>query len=281
MNKQKIGFLHPGAMGTYLASTIINSGHEAYWVSEGRSHSTKERASKYGLIETPTIAELCNTCTTIFSVCPPDAAAAVAKQVLACGFAGTYVDANAISPTRVQEIAKSMTKAGIHFVDGGVIGLPKWDSQTTWLYLSGQQADTVAACFTQGPLKVEVISQEVGKASALKMCYAAKTKGTTALICALEAVAQELGVRSALENQWRRESADSAQEIISAIEQVTAKAWRFSGEMKEIADTFESAGLPGGFYTNAAEVYQRMAHFKEEQELPEIERILAALIKHQ
>lgn len=278
MKQQRLGFLHPGAMGTYLASTVANSGHEAYWTSQGRSERTRERATKYGLLETPTLAALCEKCTTIFSVCPPDSAAELANQVLNRGYAGTYVDANAISPQRVQKIAAPMAAAGVNFVDGGIIGLPEWDSETTWLYLSGSHADDVAACFTEGPLKVEVIGEAVGKASALKMCYAAKTKGTTALLCALEAAAEELGVRAELENQWRRENAESAQQIVATIRQVTAKAWRFSGEMKEIAATLESAGLPGDFYYAAAEVYQRMAHFKGEDEMPEVERILAALV---
>lgn len=278
MNQQRLGFLHPGAMGIYLASTAVNSGHEAYWASEGRSDRTWERATKYGLLEIPTLVELCEKCTIIFSVCPPDSAAEVANQVLACGFEGAYVDANAISPQRVQEIAAPMTAAGVNFVDGGIIGLPQWDSDTTWLYLSGSYADDVAACFTKGPLQAEVIGEEVGKASALKMCYAAKTKGTTALLCALEATAEELGVRTELENQWRRENAESVQQIVAAIRQVTAKAWRFSGEMKEIAATFEGAGLPGDFYYAAAEVYQRMAHFQGEKELPEIGEVLAALV---
>ncbi|MGI9286858.1 MAG: DUF1932 domain-containing protein [Pseudomonadales bacterium] len=278
MNQQRLGFLHPGAMGIYLASTVVNSDHKAYWVSEGRSQRTRDRATKYSLLETPTLSELCEICTTIFSICPPDSALEVAKQVLACGFEGTYVDANAVSPQRVQEIAAPMVEAGVNFVDGGIIGLPLRDSDTTWLYLSGSHANDVAACFTAGPLRVDVIGETIGKASALKMCYAAKTKGTTALLCALEAAAEELGVRTELENQWRRENAESVEHVVAAIRQATAKAWRFSGEMKEIAATFENAGLPGDFYYAAAELYRRMAHFKGEEELPEIVEVLAALV---
>jgi hypothetical protein len=60
---------------------------------------------------------------------------------------------------------------------------------------------------------------------------------------------------------------------------VTAEAWRFAGEMDEIASTFESAGLPGGFHAAAGEVYQRLSHFKEAEEVPELEAVLAALLK--
>ncbi|MCK7519679.1 MAG: DUF1932 domain-containing protein [Ignavibacteriales bacterium] len=44
---------------------------------------------------------------------------------------------------------------------------------------------------------------------------------------------------------------------------MTAKAWRFEGEMHEIASTFEGAGLPDGFHEAAAEIYHRMAGFKD------------------
>jgi hypothetical protein len=41
------------------------------------------------------------------------------------------------------------------------------------------------------------------------------------------------------------------------------KAWRYVGEMKEIAATFEAAGLPAGFHNAAAEICERLAPFKD------------------
>jgi hypothetical protein len=107
-----------------------------------------------------------------------------------------------------------------------------------------------------------VIGDEIGKASALKMCFAANTKGTTALLCAIVAAAEELGVRPELERQWSRHSADFVEQTLSRVRRVTAKAWRFSGEMEEIAATFEAAGLPGGFHLAARDIYERIAGFR-------------------
>jgi hypothetical protein len=59
---------------------------------------------------------------------------------------------------------------------------------------------------------------------------------------------------------------------------VTAKAWRFEGEMKEIADTFREVGLPDGFHLAAADIYHRMAHFKDKVETPPLANILNALL---
>ena len=150
---------------------------------------------------------------------------------------------------------------------------------TTWLYLAGLKADEVAESFENGPLMTEVIGIDVGEASALKMCYAANTKGTTALLCAVVAAADALGVRQELENQWSRQSADYGNNILARIRGVTAKAWRFSREMDEIADTLRTAGLPDGFHKAASETYHRSAHFKGADPLPDLDNVLKALQK--
>jgi 3-hydroxyisobutyrate dehydrogenase-like beta-hydroxyacid dehydrogenase len=279
MSKLHIGFLHPGAMGISLAATAQNSGHTAYWVSEGRSPETYERAARLSLVETRTLEELCDACSVIICVCPPHAAVAVADQVLACSFEGVYADVNAISPQRAKRIGQSMSDAGVEFVDGGIIGGPAWTPQATVLYLSGRAADQIAACFAGGPLATEVIGDDIGKASALKMCFAANTKGTTALLCVIVAAAEELGVREELEKQWSRDGSDFAQQTLARISRVTAKAWRFSGEMEEIAATLEAAGLPSGFHLAARDVYQRIAKFKGADPLPPVGEVLDALVR--
>jgi hypothetical protein len=58
---------------------------------------------------------------------------------------------------------------------------------------------------------------------------------------------------------------------------VTAKAWRFTGEMEEIAVTFAAAGMPPGFHQAAADIYQRLADFKDAPSTPAVEQVLAAL----
>ncbi len=44
------------------------------------------------------------------------------------------------------------------------------------------------------------------------------------------------------------------------------KMWRYVGEMREIAEAFESAGLPPGFHQAAAEICERFAAFKDQTE---------------
>jgi 3-hydroxyisobutyrate dehydrogenase-like beta-hydroxyacid dehydrogenase len=275
----KIGILHPGEMGISIAASVINSGHQAYWASENRSDKTRLRAEKYGLIERDSLLQLCQTCEIIFCICPPHAAEAVANSVIEHEFNGYYLDANAISPQRSIKIGQMMETAGIHFVDGGVIGGPAWRPKETWLYLSGKYANVIADCFMNGPLETKIIGDEIGKASALKMCYAAYSKGTTALLAAILATAESLNVREELYQQWDTNDPNFSEDVIRRVTRATAKAWRFEGEMHEIASTFQEAGLPSGFYEAAAGVFHRMANFKDSAETPKLDDVLKALLQ--
>ena len=272
-----LGILHPGQMGISVAASAKNSGCTVYWVGEGRSSQSHERANQHGLQDASSLTELCRASDIIVSVCPPHAAEDVAIEVMRERFKGIFVDANAISPQRSQAIAAQVGQAGASFVDGGIVGGPAWKPGTTWLYLSGPQAHAVADAFAAGPLGIEIIGSEIGKASALKMCYAALTKGTTALLSATFGAARQLGVLDELMAEWGRGNSPAGQENQRKVREVTAKAWRFVGEMEEIAATFDAAGMPGGFHQAAAEIYARMAEFKDASGTPTLEEVLRAL----
>ena len=134
MTHTRIGILHPGDMGISIGASAKNGGHDVLWSSDGRSAQTHARAETHGLRDAGALAALCAASEVIVSVCPPHAAEDVAREVIAAGFAGMFVDANAIAPERAQRIAASMARAGIDFVDGGIIGGPAWKPNSTWLY---------------------------------------------------------------------------------------------------------------------------------------------------
>jgi 3-hydroxyisobutyrate dehydrogenase-like beta-hydroxyacid dehydrogenase len=277
MSMERIGILHPGEMGISIAASAKNSGCEVYWASEGRRAATQERVAKVGLHDARTLKELCTQCPIVISVCPPHAAEELANDVAAAGFHGLFVEANAIAPRRTIKIAHAMAAANMSFVDGGIIGLAAWKPHTTRLYLSGERANEVAACFSAGPLDTTVLGNEIGKASALKMCYAANTKGVVALLAAILATAENLGVREALFEQWRQEDPELPKQVEKRIQANAPKAWRFVGEMGEISRTFREAGAPGEFHAAAADIYARLARFKDSRTPPTLEEILAAL----
>ncbi len=273
----KVGILNPGAMGISIAASARAAGHDVFWASAGRSAASRQRAAQQGLLAVDSLLALCAACEVILCVCPPHAAESVADAVITAGFHGLYCDGNAIAPQKAVAIGERMSAAGSDFVDGSIIGPPAWQAGTTRFYLSGAAAAQVAGLFTGTVTEAQVIGEEIGRASALKMVFASQTKGFTALQAAIQAVAESLGVREDLYREWERRDADSASQAQDNMRGVTAKAWRFTGEMKEIADTFAGVGLPDGFFLAAHDIYQRMSHFKDADELPPLDEVLAAL----
>ena len=273
----KVTVLHPGAMGVAVASSIVRAGHVVHYVPDGRSEATRNRAQQAGLRPLP-FREAVSTADVVLSVCPPHAAEWVAESVVAEGYTGVYADANAISPERMLRIAALLQGAGATVIDGGIVGGPPKERHQTYLYLSGPEAGRVLPCFSEGLIEAEVVSDRVGDASALKMCYAAYTKGSTAMLLAITAAAENLGVRDALFAQWRREGSGLDEAAERRARFVTRKAWRWIDEMEEIAKTFASADQPDGFHRAAADVYRRLEHLRPEgEDLPDFYDVLRAL----
>ncbi len=273
---KRIGLIHPGAMGASIGAAARSNQHTVLWASSGRSADTVKRAERGNLEDVGSVSALVEASEIVLSVCPPSAAGDVAREVLEHGFTGIYVECNAISPDRTRAIQQIVVSAGAEYVDGGIVGGPAWTPEAgTNLYLSGPRAQEVAACFSGSPLGVPVVSDRIGAASAVKMGYAAYTKGTTALLTAILGMVEKEGVRANLANQWGDEfTAQTIRRVCAN----TAKAWRFEGEMYEIADTFRGAGLPGDFHQGAAQVFKRLANFKDHSEPPSIEAVLDMLL---
>jgi 3-hydroxyisobutyrate dehydrogenase-like beta-hydroxyacid dehydrogenase len=277
MTSQAIGVLHPGEMGVTVGASARAGGSRVLWASEGRSAQTRERAAAAGLEDAKTLASLCAASGVILSVCPPHSALDLAREVAAQRFSGLYVDGNAVSPGTAREIGRIVEGAGATFVDGGIIGPPARARGTTRLYLSGAEAGRVARLFAEGPLEAITVDGGPGAASALKMAYAAYTKGTAALLVSIRAMAIRAGVDQALLDEWARSQGDLGARSERAAGETARKAWRFTGEMAEIAATFDDAGLPDGFFRAAGEIYESLAGYKDAPGMPSVAEVAKAL----
>jgi len=274
----RIGLLHPGAMGASVGACFAACGHRVSWVNHARSSATQARAARAGLLPCADLAELTQGADLIISVCPPHAATEVARDVASTGYQGQYLEANAIAPSKLLTIDALLSRHQIHLMDGSIIGGPVWpseapESQTT-LHLSGAGSEAIADLLAGSPLKTAVLSDQPGDASALKMVFAAFSKGSAALTAEILNVAEQYGVRAPLSEalgqqtiaQWHRSLAATA-----------SKAWRFRGEMQEIAETFSAVGAEPGFHQAAAAVYQKLSAHKDWATKPELNRLLASL----
>lgn len=268
--------LHPGAMGASVGAALVAGGHVVRWVAAGRSAATRQRAEDAGLCATETLVAGLVGADLVVSVCPPSAALDVAADVRRAGHDGTYVDANAVSPATAAKIAELF---GERYVDGGIVGPPAWREGATRMYLSGAHAPGVATLFADSLLDVRVIDGGAGAASALKMCYAAFTKGSSALLLGVRALAEYHGVGAELLSEWRISQPSLVARSEATARSTSAKAWRFEGEMREIAATFASAELPSGFHEAAAELYTRMAELKDVAGGADIDTVLKAILR--
>ena len=245
MAVETVGLLHPGEMGAAVGAVLRGQGQRVVWASEGRSEETRARAESAGLEDVGSVTKVAEA-DVVFSICPPHAALEVARSV--GGLDGVYVDANAVSPATAAKAADVVER----FVDGGIVGSPPREPGTTRLYLSGDEAPAVAELFADSVLDARVVSN----ASAVKMAYAAWTKGTTAMLLAIRELACREGVEETLLAEWDLSLPELRDRHARALRSAEAKGWRWVGEMEEIAATFEAEGLPGGFHRAAAEVYR-------------------------
>jgi Domain of unknown function (DUF1932)/NAD binding domain of 6-phosphogluconate dehydrogenase len=267
-----VGVLHPGAMGAAVGAVLRQNGKTVLWVGEGRSRESHSRAMEAGLTDAGSLEALVDLSDVVLSVCPPAAALATARAVSATGFNGLYVDANAVSPSTAVAMAEALQSSGASYVDGGIIGPPPAQWRHTRLFLSGARAAEAAALFGPGPqnqsapaqsglVQVKVIDDSGTSASALKMVFAAWSKGSQALLLAIRTAARTTGVEGALLDVWASATPDLLSQVDRAVG-VTDKAWRWVGEMEEISITFADAGLPPGFHSAAADIFARLQQFK-------------------
>jgi 3-hydroxyisobutyrate dehydrogenase-like beta-hydroxyacid dehydrogenase len=266
-----VGLVHPGSMGSAVGACAAASASVecVYWASAGRSKASVERARADGLADAGTLQQLATSCDIIISVCPPDKAAATASDVMAAGFSGLYVDANAVAPATARLMAEQCLSAGARgFVDGGLTGgPPRSSSSGTKLFLSGEAAlvAEVRACFESTFLSaVPVAREEVGAASAVKACFAAWTKGQTALLQNIVSLSVAEGVQPDLFDLWQSSIGDAhVERSLNGIKGSAGKAWRWVGEMEELEKAFVDVGLPGGFHAGAADLFSRMTQYKD------------------
>jgi L-threonate 2-dehydrogenase len=253
-----VAIVAPGSMGAGIAARLREHGVEVLTSLEGRSAASAARAAAAGM-RCVSMARLMD-CDFLLSIVPPAAAQSFAESVagLLARTHPVFVDCNAVSPETVGRIALRVAASGAPFVDAGIIGgPPRAGTPGPVLYASGRDALRFAALAGHG-LDIRVIGEEVGAASALKMCYAGITKGLIAVASAMLLAAERAGVADTL----ARELAASQQGLLGSLERTIPamfpKAYRWVEEMRQIA-AFPADPAAGQIYAGAAELYERLA----------------------
>ncbi len=281
-----IAIISPGDMGSGIGKALVQEGYQVITCSEGRSPLTKELAQKAGFQDTPNLATLLSQADCLFSIVPPESALSVAQNIAghiqSANPGLLYVDCNAIAPQTTLKIAEIIGGAGARYVDCGIIGSPPERRGLTRVYLSGPDTSEVLELHGQN-IDFRNLGDQIGTASALKMCYASQTKGTTALWLHSLVTAQSLGVLDPLRKEWTSSHPTLWGRMEDNIPTVPHRAGRWIGEMKEIALTMEGIGLTNDAFEGAAAMYElvdAVFHQKGYSEGPPILEVLSTIEHH-
>lgn len=263
MALKTIAIISPGDMGHAVGRMLGLHGFEVITCLANRSERTKRLAAEGGIRDYPIMSEMLERADIVLSIVPPglaaQAAAEVAESMSVSGFCPPYADCNAVSPETAKAIAKRISDAGADFIDGGILGPPPSEARNnTRFYFSGERAELLAELDGKG-IAVRLLGSEIGRASGIKMCYAALTKGTHALQTAVITLAESLGLAEEVSHEFQTSQEASYKQIISSAPRLPVVAWRYIDEMKQIAQTFEAAGVTPKFHEGAAAVYSHLA----------------------
>ena len=273
MQITNVGVVSPGDMGQAIAGRLKESGLNVYAALDGRSERTKTLAREAGLTDRGSMEKLVATCELVLSVINPGEALNVAREVAAAmkktARKIALADLNAVSPQTAREADRMIREAGGMFIDGGIIGPPpRGEKDKPRIYVSGPDAYLFEQV-SHPNLLIRVLSERVGDASGVKMCYAAMTKGTTALAVELLVAARKLGVEQALEKELRESRSDVFDWQMKNIAVMPPKAYRWVPEMQEIAKTFGELGLTRRIFEGATDIYALVAATPLGKESPE------------
>jgi L-threonate 2-dehydrogenase len=256
-----------GEMGAGVGSRLHAHGARVLTSLAGRSAASAERAAKAGMEPVSDDARLVAEADFLMSVIPPGEAVPFARRfaphLQKSAKKPVFVECNAISAARVEEIAAIIAPTGAPFVDGGIVGGPPApDRLGGRIYVSGPHAQRALALKELG-LDIRPVEGPVGAASAVKCSYAALTKGTQALGVALILGATRAGVAEAVRAELSTSQKVLYDFLARQIPNMYRKAYRWVAEMEEIGDHLGLAE-PG-----AREIYRGMArlyeHLDEEQ----------------
>ena len=246
MKPGAVAILSTGEMGHAIAGVLLEHGLKVFTCLEGRGKRTRELAAKSGVADTPTMKELVSVSDIVISVVVPSAAPSVASAIAAAmnktGKPVLYADVNAISPMTSTAIGEVVSASGARYVDGCIIGASSKLKKGTTFYFSGPHASAFAILKDFG-LRVEVLGDRVGQASAFKIIYAGLTKGLSALSAELLIAAYSLGIMDQIVERYRKSYPEIVVFMESNLPRVPFRAGRRSDEMEELSETMRVAGL--------------------------------------
>ena len=272
MALKTVAILSPGDMGHDVGRALSRHGLDVITCLKGRSDRTRSLSQKAGIRDVGSLDRMVSEADLILSILVPaeveDSAREVAAALQRTGCDTFFADCNAVSPQTAEAIHEIMTDAGGRFIDASIIGEPPGRGTPPRFYVSGEHADVMAE-ITGKEIDVRLIGDQVGQASAIKMCYAGLTKGTFALYFAVLTAAEAMGLSDELRSEFMFSQPEAHSRMERHLPALPVKASRWVAEMQEIAATFEAAGVTPFLHQGAADIYETVSKTPFAQETPE------------
>jgi len=258
---ETVGVMSPGDMGSGVGGVLKKNGLKVITALEGRSDESKRRAFEQGFEDVGSLDELVIQSDIVLSILVPSEALSfaqnISKVIVHTDAKLVLADCNAVSPSTGAQIGKEITNAGGKFIDAGIIGGSPRTGAVPRIYACGEHANILGELDGKG-ISVPIMNGPIGSASGLKMVYAALTKGTAALYASTLMTAKSLDLYEDLVNELEQSQASTLTGM-DTLKTVSTKAFRWIGEMDEIAATFGDAGTTSKIHEGASETFQTIA----------------------
>lgn len=220
------------------------------------SKATQARAKAHNIESLDKDTTLVEQCDFILSIVPPRDALTIAERIKsAASSLGSkkvqFLDLNAVSPTSSKETFELLEDTNVVLYDGVISGgIPhptekdadgkptKWHCPTLLMSGPNKFSDPELSRI----LNIEHMSDKVGAAVAVKMCFGMTTKGYIALAIQAFTTAHRLGVLEELESflgKYKPHHLKIAQE---GLVRMPHTAYRWVYEMLEMAETVSEYG---------------------------------------
>lgn len=222
----------------------------------------RAHAAAAGVQAHDSAAALCAASALVISAVTASSTLAVAEEAARHIRPGTlFLDLNSASPGTKRQCAALIDGAGALYVEAGVMtSVPPCGIRVPML-LGGAQAAALAARLNGWGMDARAVSEQLGVASAIKMCRSVMIKGLEALVVESYAAARAYGVEEHVlpTLQETFPSIDWAAQGAYFFQRVAQHGQRRAEEMRESARTVREAGFEPLMTTAIADKQQWVA----------------------
>lgn len=221
----------------------------------------REEAARRGLRFETDIAQAIQDADWIISAVTADQSLHAAEAALDALQPGqVFIDINSVSPGRKQKTAALVAEKGAQYLDMAVMAPVHPRGHATPVLLAGEQALAIAPMLEKLGFQLEVVGDQPGEATAIKMVRSMFVKG-------LEALTVETALAASATGCFDRVIGSLAdtfpglgwpQNVNYMFERTLHHGLRRAAEMREVAATYDELGFTGALADKIADVQEKM-----------------------